>query len=364
MFKIIRSGISGFLLIAVFLFIGAGLQAAQLFIPAVIKANDLFVVSLTTDTGADKLINLKFDSARLQFMGAVQGTPDIQIKSDTEIEIKPEKGKLAAEYDLRFIALATGSTVITIVDARGAQIVELTTVAAGSEKGFSWLILVAGAILLIIGLKIWKYQKSAPEMMSTKSLFMNYEELENARRQYLPPDELPEQAAKEPAKETVKDAPAASPLPTGDETKPAKAASQTQKHPAVKREAVKVESENPKPEALYESAPRKTRSQKRVALQNFVIAIESPDGRLYEAEGEVIKIGRRKECQIAISASEISREHVEVTASKGQILVRPLTESNVTRLNDRTLKGAQVMRAGDTLNLGGTSYVVVKARIL
>jgi hypothetical protein len=41
-------------------------------------------------------------------------------------------------------------------------------------------------VLLVVGVKLWRYQKSAPEMMSTKSLFMNYEELEKARKMYFP----------------------------------------------------------------------------------------------------------------------------------------------------------------------------------
>lgn len=86
------------------------------------------------------------------------------------------------------------------------------------------------------------------------------------------------------------------------------------------------------------------------------------NGNVYEARGEVIRIGRLKENQISISANEVSREHVEVTISNCVVHIRALTESNTTRVNGRTVKGSQALKPGDTLNLGGIDFVVLKAR--
>lgn len=97
--------------------------------------------------------------------------------------------------------------------------------------------------------------------------------------------------------------------------------------------------------------------------ERLVFSLEG-NGKAYEAQGNVIRIGRRKENQICISASEISRDHVEISVSKGLVSVLPLTETNSTRLNGRTLTGKQIIKPGDTLNLGGTDFVVVKARAL
>jgi pSer/pThr/pTyr-binding forkhead associated (FHA) protein len=103
------------------------------------------------------------------------------------------------------------------------------------------------------------------------------------------------------------------------------------------------------------------------ALQNpfaesMIFALEDGSGRLYEASGSVVRIGRRKENQIVITASEISREHVEISINNGIVYVRALSESNITRLNDRTVKDRMPIRAGDKLNMGGTDFIVRKAR--
>jgi pSer/pThr/pTyr-binding forkhead associated (FHA) protein len=94
----------------------------------------------------------------------------------------------------------------------------------------------------------------------------------------------------------------------------------------------------------------------------MVFAIEDEKGFPYEAESEIIKIGRRKDCQIVLTASEISREHIEVLMEKGKICVRPLTTSNICRLNGNELKKATPVKPGDKLNMGGTEFLVTKAR--
>ncbi|HPT47580.1 MAG TPA: FHA domain-containing protein, partial [Candidatus Rifleibacterium sp.] len=97
--------------------------------------------------------------------------------------------------------------------------------------------------------------------------------------------------------------------------------------------------------------------------ERLVFAIEGI-GKAYEAQGGIIRIGRQSDNQICISASEVSRKHVEVTVSKGIVSVCPLTDTNVTRINGRTIKDKQTIKPGDTLNLGGTDFVVVKARAI
>lgn len=97
--------------------------------------------------------------------------------------------------------------------------------------------------------------------------------------------------------------------------------------------------------------------------EKLIFALEG-DGKAYEAQGSIIRVGRKKENQMCVSANEVSREHIEVTASKGLVYVTPLTETNTTRLNGRSIKEKQVIKPGDTLNLGGLDFIVVKARAL
>ncbi len=422
------------------------LCGASLTLPEKMRPGEMFVVSLQTETADEKIV-LQFDAAHLQFLGAAQGTPDIQIRSDSEIEIKPASDKSGAVYDLRFLPLVVGATTLKMQHAAGNSEFIVAFSAEEVSRGYSWVILLVAVVLLVAGIKIWKYQKSAPEMMSTKSLFMNYEELEKARKlyghdftpatgsdagQHAPADagkktlkhsavKLPQSAergasgAVDQSPVMMPDAPEERPIVEPDE-KPvveaveesvaAESPSKAQK--TLKKKAVQVQTvsddrlaavdnnadepikpaaEKPAPkkvspaaqpaivlpatdgdkkadssdEKVAGSASEPVEPQRPASTERFVFAMEG-NSRAYEAQGSVIRIGRRKENQICITASEISREHVELTASKGVISVRPLTETNTTRLNGRLVKDSQVIKPGDTLNLGGTDFIVVKAR--
>jgi len=113
--------------------------------------------------------------------------------------------------------------------------------------------------------------------------------------------------------------------------------------------------------APVEAELRKDTGQ-RLVRNKMVFAFEDEKGCSYEAESEVIRIGRRKDCQIVLTASEISREHIEVLMEKGKICVKPLTTSNICRLNGNELKKTTPIKPGDKLNMGGTEFLVTKAR--
>lgn len=440
---------------------------AELQLPELVRPGELFVANLVPDLQADKLIRVKIDTTQIQFMGALQGTPDIQILNDAAFEIKPESGTLAAKYELKFIPLlSSGSAALTYSDSRGEHNVAVVLTPLSASRGYSWLILGAGFLLLVVGIKLWRYQKSAPAMMSTKSLFMNYEELEKARKMYFPEDSsdaakasqksasapqaekavpAADKASSEPVKSSsgsstskqkavqpvnigarlaqygeddeddkplikaakpLPPAPAvpaaekpvkASPsLPVGDSTLPVTPAAPGESTVSVMHTAPANESTVPvtpavpvqpepgdsdktrpaqksakapavePPKAKAGMAPvvaeiRKDTGQARIRLP-MLFALEDENGRTYEAQAEIIKIGRRKDCQIALTASEISREHVEIFLDGGKMMVKPLTTSNICRLNGNELKKSAPIRPGDKLNMGGTEFLVTKSR--
>ena len=475
---------SNMLFVAMFAVIGlcAGtVSAADLRLPEMVRPGELFVANLEPDLQADKLIRVKIDTTQLQFMGALQGTPDIQIVNDAAFEIKPESGTLAAKYELKFIPLlSSGSAVISYSDNRGEHNITVVLTPLSASRGYSWLILGAGLLLLVVGIKLWRYQKSAPAMMSTKSLFMNYEELEKARKMYFPEDSSDaakasqqpasaqpaeitaptnDKAPSEPGKsgsgsstskqkavqpvnigarlaqygedddedekpvvKAAKPAPPVAPvahaspaapadpaapvaektvslspsLPSGDGTLPISPAAQGESTvpvmhtapanastvPAASAVPDKSESDDagktkpahksvkapvvepPKPKvgmAPVVADLRKDTGQAKIRLP-MLFAIEDEKGRTYEAHGEVIRIGRRKDCQIVLTASEISREHVEIFLDNGKTMVKPLTTSNICRLNGNELKKPTQIKTGDKLNMGGTEFLVTKSR--
>ncbi len=131
---------------------------------------------------------------------------------------------------------------------------------------------------------------------------------------------------------------------------------EAEKLPQPSQPAAPAASKTPEPAGSAVSEPV-------LPKERLVFALEG-DGKPYEAQGSAIRIGRKKENQICIPANEVSREHIEVTASNGLVYVTPLTETNTTRLNGRSIKEKQVIKPGDTLNLGGLDFIVVKARAL
>lgn len=454
--------------------------AADLQVPPTTKSGDLFVTTILPDSATDKQVTVRFNALQIQFMGAVQGTPDIQIISDGEIEIKPDNGKLANVYELKFLALmASGSSPIKLQDQSGERSFAVNIFVPEAQRGYSWLILLGGVILLVAGIKVWRYQKSSTAMMSTKSLFMNYEELEKARKMYFPDEDTPAVKGTTPdspidTNKTAESAaiPAPKPFTSGGATAEAPAvippplasskptensftANKTQQSPAInphsqesnehlknrlaalfndeeekdtkaeaaeKPDAVRAVDVRPEeksavpvleaveaveempvvaeiPPPVIEAAPEasgsepvvegplKTRPMQQpaikitvpasalnspsvadtppTAIKNYVrivFAIEDGSGRRYEATGTAIRIGRKKENQICITASEVSREHAEVSLNNGTVAVRSLTESNTIQVNNRDIKGFAAIKPGDTLNLGGSNYVVQKAR--
>lgn len=380
--------------------------AAELSLPEVMHPGDQFVLTIKPHDNDKNLITLRSDSTQIQYMGAVHGTPDIQIKSDSELEIRPA-GEFAQEYGLRFLSLlASGSTQVTISDAQGARTVAIEFTPRDAARGYSGLILVLGVILLIGGIKLWRYQKSAPTMMSTKSLFFNFEELEKARRQYFPDSaEAEPENKQQPDREKI--SPEIRPTPAATEkraaTKPdqkAVAGNATVKAPAVKpedladakRPSVENVPENaaippeipkdeaptvpvetlPKAGAQASTVPRVQAVKPAVTeasadspsdkVQTLLFAMEDSQGKVYRAEAKEITIGRRKDNSIVITASEISRAHVVIRRLNGSLMLDALAENNITKINTYTVKKPTAIRAGDTLNLGGTDYKVTQAR--
>ncbi|MGM0601365.1 MAG: hypothetical protein ACQETH_16255, partial [Candidatus Rifleibacteriota bacterium] len=177
-----------YLTLLIFVFCLNPLFSADVEVPSKVKPGDLFVIRITTDSKTDKKVLLRSEKGKLQFMGAVQGTPDIQMRSESLVEIEPDS-ELPQCYELKYLALGkNGETQFSIADSSGQKDLKIELSSEKESRNYSWLILAGGLILLIAGIKLWRYQKSSPSMMSTKSLFLNYEELEKARKMYFGDD--------------------------------------------------------------------------------------------------------------------------------------------------------------------------------
>ncbi|MEW6711363.1 MAG: FHA domain-containing protein, partial [Candidatus Riflebacteria bacterium] len=301
------------------------------------------IVRVTADPGVDRKISIETEQGKFQFMGAVQGTPDIQMHNDSLIEIEPKISVGEACYELKFLPLGSTGGFVIIRDAGGEKKIEVKLVRDDSSKNYSWFILAGGIALLLIGLKVWRFQKSAPAMMSTKSLFMNYEELEKARKMYFDDSHSKESQKAEPI-DNLKEPPA----PVTEKVQPA-SHNETIKDPerTSQRSVVKTELE----ERVGSLSGKSATAQLKIELID-------EGGQKFEAAGEVIKVGRRRDNQLVLTGSEISREHVMFFKSADKVMIKSLTDSNVTQLNGQSVKGEAQIVSGARLNLGGTVFTV------
>lgn len=374
--------------------------AAEVVIPEKITPGELFVVRITPAQGVDRVVVIESEPGKVQFMGAVQGTPDIQMRNDTTVEIEP-RSDVEQCYELKYLAMGTEGSMggFSVRDSSGTRKIEVSFVRENETRNYSWFILAGGILLLIIGLKLWRYQKSSPSMMSTKSLFMNYEELEKARKMYFDShpegqgattEKTAEKAIESPETQENKAFPLASSqteekqfepgvsspkLPASDDRLPVTSPTTDDDDLKTAEDLVIT------PDSLSTSAMPSEKTHPASAVtgqrtsQRHSFSVEKPpavstpsntlkielcdeSGRIFTGSGESVKVGRRRDNQLVLTGSEISREHVLFFARDGKIWVKALTSSNVTQVDGKDLKSELKIESGATINLGGTNFKV------
>ena len=75
------------------------------------------------------------------------------------------------------------------------------------------------------------------------------------------------------------------------------------------------------------------------------------DRRLPLPDGEFV-VGRGLGCHIRFNASEVSRQHLRLTAKKGRLIAENLSTTTGTTLNGRKMSGSSSLSHGDELVLG------------
>ena len=78
--------------------------------------------------------------------------------------------------------------------------------------------------------------------------------------------------------------------------------------------------------------------------------------------GKEIVIGREPGCQLLLQSTLISRKHCEIKHVPEGIWVRDLGSQNGTYVNDVAIATATLLRAGDQLRIGATTWEVQVAR--
>ncbi|NQU75889.1 MAG: FHA domain-containing protein [Planctomycetes bacterium] len=68
-------------------------------------------------------------------------------------------------------------------------------------------------------------------------------------------------------------------------------------------------------------------------------------------------LGRRQDCDLRIPLSGVSRQHCELVARKGKVIVKDLASSNGTFVNNHRIS-EQELKGGDVLKLGSIAFMV------
>jgi hypothetical protein len=76
------------------------------------------------------------------------------------------------------------------------------------------------------------------------------------------------------------------------------------------------------------------------------------DGRRMVVGPAGATIGRSRQCDIVIDDPNVSREHAEVRPRGGSWVLSDLGSTNGSSLNGHQIEGAEVLRAGDEIELG------------
>src|SRR5438105_2840410 len=69
-------------------------------------------------------------------------------------------------------------------------------------------------------------------------------------------------------------------------------------------------------------------------------------------------IGRRKDCDLRILSSQVSRRHCLISVHDGYVSVEDLDSVNGTFVNGKRVTGRAVLRPGDHLGIGALRFVV------
>jgi len=406
-------------IIVMILFPADLLRAENISGPTQSEPGSLFVLSVAVSPGSGAVSRLTFEQAKVQYMGLVQPTPEVQQRGDAMLEILPESGKTGS-YQIKFLPFPNASAAeFVLVSGSGSWKMNVAFVASVEEKKYHWHVLAGGVLLLVLAFIFWRYQKKHPGLMSTRSLFLNFEELQKAREEYFPkagsgnasadgdtvpamtpvtPETgIPERTGQKnetgtlagcvpvhvssPMNSAPENRTIEMTVPTEDSTvqqmqtvRPSSGEKPSLDQTGTMQEVGRfaVDSDEPVVPVVSvgmtpsnqglsgKTIARTDLSGRKTAIAEPVLHIRllDPTGREFEGRGQEILIGRANDCNILMTAAEVSRKHLLIKREEGKIVAIPQTTSNLTEVNGSRINSAVSICSGDTITLGGTKFTV------
>ena len=84
-------------------------------------------------------------------------------------------------------------------------------------------------------------------------------------------------------------------------------------------------------------------------------------GRLLTLGGREFVIGRAEDCHLRPNSESISRRHCTIHVAESEVSIEDLGSRNGSLVNGERVKGTQVLRNGDQLQIGPLAFQVVLA---
>jgi hypothetical protein len=105
---------------------------------------------------------------------------------------------------------------------------------------------------------------------------------------------------------------------------------------------------------VYSSAGRLAEPLEERARSRQQTALLLLEGRRLVVGPAGVSVGRSRECDIVLKDPNVSRKHVEIRPRGGSWVVGDLGSTNGSRINGRPIRGSEVVKPGDEIELGST----------
>ncbi len=105
---------------------------------------------------------------------------------------------------------------------------------------------------------------------------------------------------------------------------------------------------------VYSTAGRLAQPLEERARSREQKALLLLDGRRLVVGPTGVTLGRSRECDIVLQDPNVSRKHAEVRPRGGSWVVADLGSTNGSRLNGREIRGSEVIKPGDQIEVGST----------
>lgn len=281
--------------------------SAGFVVPSQTATDALFIVELQVPAGSpEQPVRLSFDPVVVQFVGAVTPTSVLQMKGVSELEIR--KSGTQNHFRLKFLRLQEKSVLQFHLQDGPQQAIHVVNIEKIEEQGsLRWLVLFGALVLLLVAGYLWRWQKKAPELMSTRSLFFSFEELQKLRQKY---------------GENEVDA-----IANGD--------------------------------GSTQTAGNQVPGQGQDLGQGIKVVLRDRNNNEFTGIGREVTIGRNPGQTIILTGSEISRKHARIFHQNDVFFLQAVSTSTTTEVNGLTAtKQAQQLKEGDSICLGGIVLVI------